>query len=92
MPNVRPFTEASKKGRIMLDVFTVRGTGNPPGPRNGMCGLVARKLKVDKFRLSDVVYPATIGRIGASDGKGFPLDVTVDIGVRDLAWRVRNSP
>ncbi|OZC62749.1 hypothetical protein CH276_14105 [Rhodococcus sp. 06-470-2] len=76
----------------MIDVFVARGTGNARGPLSDMCGLVTRKLNPQKFRLGEVDYPATIGRIGASDGKGFPLDVCVDIGVRDLAWKVRNSP
>ena len=75
----------------MIDVITVRGTGNTPGPRNGMCGLVATKLKFDKFQLSDCVYPATIGRVGASDGKGVPLDVSVAIGVADLARQTAAS-
>ncbi|MBY4381847.1 hypothetical protein HQO24_10355 [Rhodococcus fascians] len=76
----------------MIDVKVIRGTGNPPGPRNGMCGLVARKLNPQKFQLSDVIYPATIGRIGATDGRGVPMDQCVEIGVQDLARQVRNSP
>ena len=76
----------------VTDVFVARGTGNAPGPRNDMCGLVTRKLKADQFRLFDVNYPATIGRIGSSDGRGVPMDQCVEIGVQDLARQVRNSP
>ncbi|MEW1933090.1 hypothetical protein AB0362_12955 [Rhodococcus sp. NPDC079359] len=76
----------------MIDVITVRGTGNTPGPRNGMCGLVARKLQVTEFRLSDCLYPATIGEIGRVPGQqAYPLDVSVDLGVADLAWQVRET-
>ena len=76
----------------MIDVITVRGTGNTPGPLNGMCGLVARKLNVTKFSLSDCNYPATIGEIGRMPGqRAYPLDVSVDLGVADLAWQVRET-
>ncbi|OZE77188.1 hypothetical protein CH305_18295 [Rhodococcus sp. 15-649-2-2] len=76
----------------VIDTFVARGTGNAPGPRNDMCGLVTRKLNPEKFRLFDVNYPATIGRIGASDGRGVPMDECVEIGVQDLARQVLNSP
>ncbi|OZC80220.1 hypothetical protein CH274_13375 [Rhodococcus sp. 06-418-5] len=77
---------------VVIDTYVARGTGNAPGPRNDMCGLVTRKLNPEKFRLFDVNYPATIGRIGASDGRGVPMDQCVEIGVQDLARQVLNSP
>lgn len=76
----------------MIDVKVIRGTGNARGPLSDMCGLVTRKLNRDKFHLGEVNYPATIGRIGASDGRGVPMDQCVEIGVQDLARQVRNSP
>lgn len=76
----------------MIDVKVIRGTGNARGPLSDMCGLVTRKLNPQKFRLGEVNYPATIGRIGATDGRGVPMDQCVEIGVQDLARQVRNSP
>lgn len=77
----------------MIDIITVRGTGEARGVRNGMCGAVARKLDPAKFRLFECNYPATIGPAGAGKGTpAYPLDVSVDMAVAELAWMVRESP
>lgn len=77
----------------MIDIITIRGTGEVRGVRNGMCGAVARKLDPAKFRLLECNYPATVGPVGAGRGiPAYPLDVSVDMAVAELAWMVRESP
>ncbi|SNS57715.1 hypothetical protein [Rhodococcoides kyotonense] len=77
----------------MIDVITIRGTGNPRGVFNGMTGVVAKQLNRASFRIFECNFPATIGNVGAGNGIGaHPLDVSVELGVADLARQVRDSP
>lgn len=75
----------------MIDVITVRGTGEGRGVRNGMCGNVVRKLNPAKFRVFECNYPATIGPVGGVRTSA-SLDTSVRIAVQDLAWQTRRSP
>lgn len=78
---------------MTIDVITLRGTGNERGVFKGMTGAVASRLDGDRFHFQECNYPATIGQVGAGDGiPAYPLDVSVELGVKYLAWQVRKSP
>lgn len=71
-------------------VYTVRGTGESRGVRTGMCGAVARQLDPNHFDLYEIGYPATIGGVGKQPGQpGYPLDMSVQMGVDELATKIR---
>lgn len=76
-----------------IDVFTFRGTGETLGAFSGMCGAVARLLDPATFRVRDIAYPATIGRVGAKQGQpGYSLDRSVELAVQSAAQATIATP
>lgn len=76
----------------MIDVITVRGTGEPMNGPGNMLRAVTRRLDPARFRLiGDCPYPATVGPVGA-DPAGPSEAQSRIVGVTALAAMVRASP
>lgn len=76
----------------MIDVITVRGTGEAMNGPGNMLRNVANRLDPDRFRLiGDCPFPATVGPVGgAPDGPS--VDHNIDTGVTALVAMIRASP
>lgn len=78
----------------MLDVITVRGTGEPHRGTNNMLTLVTGKLDPDRFRfLDDCDYPASVGMANQNgDILGPSENDSVNAGITNLAALIRGTP
>lgn len=75
----------------MIDVITVRGTGEIWNSRGNMLANVTSKLDVERFRSIDLQYPASVGPAGGRL-TGASEAINVDAGVEDLAATIRHTP
>jgi len=77
----------------MLDIITVRGTGERFNNRSNMLSYVTAALDPDKFRvLGDLSYPASVGPVGAGTILGDSEDNSVTVGIANLAEMIRSTP
>lgn len=76
----------------MIDIFTIRGTGEGFGDPNSMLRNVVRDLDSSRFRYAgDVPYPATVGPAGGRPDAP-SAETSIEIAVESLASMIRATP
>ncbi|PPJ31858.1 PE-PPE domain-containing protein [Nocardia nova] len=78
----------------MIDIITIRGTGEPLGGSGNMLRNVVDHLDRSRYRyVGDCPYPATVGPAGAGLDVDGPSETTSRAyGVAALAAMIRNAP
>lgn len=77
----------------MIDVFTVRGAGEPNNHPNNLLRNVTRRLDQRFADIGDVGYPASVGPVNPERNPFGPsLSASLSEGKRNLAVRIKASP